>query len=59
MIQINANNTRTLEQKKTLYAGIVKALKSNPGIRPEDALIHLVEVQKENWSFGLGLAQYA
>jgi 4-oxalocrotonate tautomerase len=59
MIQINANNTRTLEQKKALYAGIVEALKSNPGIRPEDVLINLVEVPKENWSFGLGLAQYA
>jgi 4-oxalocrotonate tautomerase len=59
MIQINANNTRTLGQKKTLYAGIVEALKSNPGIRPEDALINLVEVPKENRSFGLGLAQYA
>jgi 4-oxalocrotonate tautomerase len=59
MIQITANNTRTLEQKKALYAAIVAALKSNPGIRPEDVLINLLEVPKENWSFGNGLAQYA
>ena len=59
MIQITANKTRTLEQKKALYAAIVAALKSNPGIRPEDVLINLLEVPKENWSFGNGLAQYA
>jgi 4-oxalocrotonate tautomerase len=58
MIQITANNTRTLEQKKALYAAIVASLKSDPGIRPQDVLISLVEVPKENWSFGHGLAQY-
>jgi 4-oxalocrotonate tautomerase len=59
IIQITANNTRTLEQKKALYAAIAANLKSAPGIRPEDVFINLVEVAKENWSFGLGLAQYA
>lgn len=29
------------------------------GLRTEDAFINLVEVPKENWSFGSGLAQYA
>ena len=29
------------------------------GLRPEDVFINLVEVAKENWSFGHGLAQYA
>ena len=28
-------------------------------LRREDVLINLVEVQKENWSFGNGEAQYA
>jgi len=59
MIQITANNTRTLEQKKALYAKIVELLVKNPGVRPEDVLISLVEVPKENWSFGNGIAQYA
>jgi len=59
IIQITANNTRGVEQKKALYAAIVARLAVNPGIRPEDVFINLVEVQKENWSFGLGLAQYA
>jgi 4-oxalocrotonate tautomerase len=59
IIQITVSNTRTLEQKKALYSAIVESLKSNPGIRPEDVFINLLEVPKENWSFGLGLAQYA
>lgn len=29
------------------------------GVRPEDVFINLVEVKKENWSFGNGVAQYA
>lgn len=59
MIQITANNTRTLEQKKALYAKIAERLATDPGIRPEDVFISLVEVEKENWSFGNGQAQYA
>lgn len=29
------------------------------GIRTDDVFISLVEVPKENWSFGGGVAQYA
>lgn len=59
IIQITANNTRTLDQKKALYAAIAERLVKDPGIRPENVLISLVEVAKENWSFGNGVAQYA
>jgi len=59
LIQITANNTRTVEQKKALYRRIVELLGKNPGIRPDDVFVNLVEVAKENWSFGNGLAQYA
>lgn len=58
-IQITANNTRTLDQKKTLYARITQLLCESPGVRPEDVFISLVEVDKANWSLGNGLAQYA
>ena len=30
-----------------------------PGMRPEDVFVSLLEVEKENWSLGHGLAQYA
>ncbi len=58
-IQITANNTRTLEQKKALFARTAELLGESPGIRPEDVFVNLVEVAKENWSLGNGLAQYA
>ncbi len=59
IVQITANNTRTLEQKKAFFADTARRLAASPGLRPEDVFISLVEVPKENWSFGLGLAQYA
>lgn len=58
IIQITANNTRTLEKKKAFFARVVEALGQDPGIRPENVFISLVEVPKENWSFGNGVAQY-
>jgi phenylpyruvate tautomerase PptA (4-oxalocrotonate tautomerase family) len=58
IIEITANNTRTLEKKKALYARIAELLAKDPGVRPENVFVNLVEVPKENWSFGNGLAQY-
>jgi 4-oxalocrotonate tautomerase len=59
IIQITANNTRTVEQKKAFFARVAELLSQNPGLRKEDVFINLVEVPKENWSFGNGIAQYA
>lgn len=58
-IQITANNTRTVEQKKALFRRIAELLGESPGIRSDDVFVSLVEVVKENWSLGHGLAQYA
>ena len=58
IIQITANNTRTVEQKKALFARIAELLSQEPGLRKQDVFINLVEVAKENWSFGNGIAQY-
>ncbi len=58
-VQIVLSAGRSLELKKALYAAIVGKLASAPGVRPEDVFINLVEVAKENWSFGNGIAQYA
>lgn len=58
-IQITANNTRTIEQKKALFRRIAERLGEAPGVRPEDVFINLVEVARENWSLGHGVAQYA
>ena len=58
-IQITLNAGRSLDQKKALYARIAELLGTEPGIRPEDVLINLVECAKEDWSFGNGIASYA
>ncbi|WP_130905695.1 MULTISPECIES: tautomerase family protein [unclassified Pseudomonas] len=59
IIQITLSEGRTLEKKKLLYKTIVDGLNAQLAVRPEDVFINLVEVKKENWSFGNGLAQYA
>ncbi len=59
VIQITANDTRTVEQKKLLYRAIAERLVAQTGMRSEDIVINLVEVKKENWSFGRGEAPYA
>jgi 4-oxalocrotonate tautomerase len=59
IIQITWNEGRTVEQKKQLYKAIAEGLAKSPVIRREDVFINLVEVKKENWSFGNGEAQYA
>ncbi|SRR5581483_3155464 len=58
IIEITLNHGRTLEIKKALYADIVARLGRALAVRPDDVLISLVEVTKENWSFGNGLATY-
>jgi phenylpyruvate tautomerase PptA (4-oxalocrotonate tautomerase family) len=58
IVQITCNNTRGVEQKKALYARMADILAESPGLRREDLFISLVEVLKENWSFGNGAGQY-
>jgi 4-oxalocrotonate tautomerase len=58
LVQITFNEGRTLDQKRALYVAIVQALQQRVGLRPEDVTINLLEVKKENWSFGNGVAHY-
>jgi 4-oxalocrotonate tautomerase len=58
LIQLTVSNTRNVDQKKALFRKIVENLEANPGVRPEDVFINLVEVAPSNWSFGRGIAQY-
>jgi phenylpyruvate tautomerase PptA (4-oxalocrotonate tautomerase family) len=57
-IQITLTEGRTVEAKKRLFATIAQRLRRELGARPEDVFVNLVEVKKENWSFGNGVAQY-
>jgi phenylpyruvate tautomerase PptA (4-oxalocrotonate tautomerase family) len=58
-IQVTWNEGRSLDQKRAFYRAIADGLHASVGIRKEDVFINLVEVKKENWSFGNGEAQYA
>jgi 4-oxalocrotonate tautomerase len=59
MVQITLNAGRTVDLKKAFYKRAVELLAQEVKVRPQDVLINLVEVGKENWSFGNGVAQYA
>src|SRR5215472_6218320 len=57
IIQITLNQGRTLEAKKAFYKKLAELLHQEINLRKEDVLVNLVEVAKENWSFGNGEAQ--
>ena len=59
IIQLTLNEGRTAEVKKAFYKAVADGLHDRLGLRREDVFINLVEVKKENWSFGNGIAQYA
>lgn len=58
IVQITVANTRGVTQKKRLYAAIAENLARAPGLKPDDVFINLLEVKREDWSFGGGVAQY-
>ncbi len=58
IVEITLNVGRTVEIKKNLYADIALRLE-RVGVRPDDILVSLVEVTRDNWSFGGGRATYA
>jgi 4-oxalocrotonate tautomerase len=59
LIQITLNAGRTVEMKQALFKRVADDLHDQLKVRREDVVINLVEVAKENWSFGGGVAQYA
>lgn len=58
IVEITLNAGRTVEIKKNLYADVARRLEAL-GVRGDDVMVSLVEVTKENWSFGGGRATYA
>src|SRR6195256_2298146 len=58
-VQLTLNDGRTVDQKRAFYKAVALGLHQRLGMWLEDVLINLVEVRKENWSFGNGVAQYA
>jgi 4-oxalocrotonate tautomerase len=58
LVQVTLNAGRTLEQKQRLYQRMAE-LVAQAGVPARDLIVNLVEVTKESWSFGDGVAQYA
>ncbi len=58
-IQVTLNAGRTVEQKQAFFKAIADGLHQRLKMRREDVFVNLVEVVKENWTFGNGIAQYA
>ncbi|MFC3551369.1 tautomerase family protein [Lysobacter cavernae] len=59
VIQVTLNHGRSVAMKRAFYRAVADGLHARLGLRREDVFISLVEVAKENWSFGNGEAQYA
>ena len=59
IVQIPLNEGRTVIVKKQFLHRLAERLNQELALRPEDLFIGLVQVKKENWSFGNGGAQYA
>jgi 4-oxalocrotonate tautomerase len=56
-IQIFLNAGRSVDVKRQLYVRIAENLRA-AGVRADDILVNLVEMAKENWSFGGGELSY-
>lgn len=57
-INITAGNWRDTAKKKALYAALAAQLAENPGLRREDVQVVLSSNERDEWSFGNGLASY-
>ena len=59
IIQVVLNRGRDAEKKKRFYAKLAEEANARTGIRREDIVVNLIEVGREDWSFGNGEAQLA
>ena|SRR5579872_1449448 len=57
-IHIIAGNWRDTATKQALYKGIADRLTQNPGLRREDVQIIITANERDEWSFGNGVASY-
>jgi len=57
-IQITWVVGRTVEVKKAFFQAIADGIHTKTGIRKADVWISLIDVKREDWSFGNGEMQY-
>ncbi|MRR56805.1 MAG: tautomerase family protein [Deltaproteobacteria bacterium] len=56
LIEITAGRARSTTTKESFYRRLAQCLKDSPGLRPEDLMIVITTTQRDEWSFGNGLA---
>jgi len=57
-INIIASRTRDTASKQAFYKALAGILSQDPGLRPEDIMVIFSPNDRDDWSFGLGLASY-
>lgn len=57
-VQITVARGRSNDVKRTLYRAIADNVAATGAVRPDDVVINLTEVERVDWSFGGGIAQY-
>lgn len=57
-IHVIAGRWRDVATKKALYRRLAEVLSEHPGLRPEDVQVVVTENEKQDWSFGNGVASY-
>lgn len=57
VVQVTLNEGRDTDVKRSFYRTLAEGLRERVGLRLEDLVVNLVEVKRENWSFGRGEAQ--
>jgi phenylpyruvate tautomerase PptA (4-oxalocrotonate tautomerase family) len=59
IIQITLNAGRPTEIKKQFYEALAEQLHQQLQLHKEDIFVNLIEVTRDNWSYGNGVAQFA
>ncbi len=57
-VQITAARGRSNDTKRALYRAIADNVAATGAVRREDVIINITEVERVDWSFGNGIAQY-
>lgn len=57
IIQVFLNAGRDTDTKRAFYRALADGLQAKIGLRREDVTVSLVEVARDDWSFGHGEAQ--
>jgi phenylpyruvate tautomerase PptA (4-oxalocrotonate tautomerase family) len=58
VVQVTTRKRRTKKQKEAFYRLLCEELERAIGIPPSDVMVTMVENGDEDWSFGLGRAQF-